>query len=119
MEIKGKLLQKGKTEQKTEKFSKREFVIETSYQAGQNTYPNFIKFQLINDRCDLIDAYNEGQLINVTFDIRGRKWEKEDKVEYFTNLEAWKIQPVQNMEGIPDNAKEIPPELEDDQDLPF
>lgn len=65
-------------------FRKREFVVEKT--DGQ--YPNFIKFELIQDRCSLLDAYNEGDEVTVSFDLRGREWQ--DK--YFTNLHAWRIQ---------------------------
>lgn len=82
-EIEGKLHKKYDTESKSEKFQAREFVIETE---GQ--YPQFIKFQLVQDRCSAIDPMNEGEQIKVYFDLRGRQWQ--DK--YFTNLNAWRIE---------------------------
>lgn len=77
------------TESKTETFKTREFVIKLE---GQ--YPQFIKFQLTQDRCDIIEGYNDGDNIKVHFDLRGREWN--DK--YFTNLNAWKVERSQKEE---------------------
>ena len=81
-EVTGKLIVKAETEQKTDSFQAREFVIETP-----GEYPQAVKFQLVQDRCDLLDAYEEGQQIKVHFDLRGREWNG----KYFTNLNAWRL----------------------------
>jgi hypothetical protein len=82
-EIVGKLHKKFETESKTATFQAREFVIEVD-----GTYPQFVKFQLVQDRCSLVDNYNEGDSIRVHFDLRGREWQG----KYFTNLNAWRIE---------------------------
>lgn len=92
-EIEGKLHKVFDTEQKTESFRAREFVIETM----QGSYSQFIKFQLTQDRCDAIDPYKEGQQIKVYFDLRGRQWQ--DK--YFTNLQAWRVEAVGETQPAP------------------
>lgn len=71
------------TESKTQTFQAREFVLKTD---GQ--YPQFVKFQLTQDKCDLIDNHKEGDMIKVYFDLRGREWNE----KYFTNLNAWRIE---------------------------
>ncbi len=83
LDITGKLHKKFDTEQKTDTFKAREFVIET---AGE--YPQFVKFQIVQDRCALLDNFEEGQDLKVHFDLRGREWQG----KYFTNLNAWKIE---------------------------
>ena len=83
LDITGRLHKVFDTEQKTESFKAREFVIET-----QGEYPQFVKFQLTQDRCDLIENYKEGDSLKVHFDLRGREWQG----KYFTNLNAWKIE---------------------------
>lgn len=70
-------------EQKSDRFKAREFVIET-----EDQYPQMIKFQLVNDKCDLANSHNEGDKVKVSFDLRGREWQG----KYFTNLQAWKIE---------------------------
>ncbi len=82
-ETSGKLVKKYEIESKTEKFQAREFVIEIN----SGNYPEFVKFQLTQDRCALVDPYNEGDEIKVSFDLRGREWQG----KYFTNLNAWRV----------------------------
>jgi len=123
-EIEGKLHKKFDTESKTASFQAREFVILIS----EDNYPQFIKFQLTQDRCALLDDYNEGQKIRVHFDLRGREWN--DK--YFTNLNAWRLESVpENVAQAPDEGENagFPPapdlmdedelQKEDFDDLPF
>ncbi|MFT6642010.1 MAG: single-strand DNA-binding protein [Flavobacteriaceae bacterium] len=71
------------SETKGASFQVRQFVIEVS--DGQ--YPQMVAFQLVQDKCTLIDDYSEGDMIEVEFDLRGREWNG----KYFTNLQAWRI----------------------------
>ena len=80
--IEGKLIEKFETVQITETFKKREFVLEY---IENPEYPEFIKIELIQDKCDLIDK--------IDLNIKGRKWtNKEGKINYFNSLQAWKIE---------------------------
>ena len=71
----------------TATFRTREFVIEV---AGER-FSDFIKFQLTQDKCPLIDSFQVGELVEVSFNLRGRKWEKDGKVSYFNSLDAWRL----------------------------
>ncbi|MBK9107309.1 MAG: DUF3127 domain-containing protein [Saprospiraceae bacterium] len=82
-QINGKLVKKMEMESKTASFQTREFVIVT-----QEQYPQYIKFQLVQDRCNIIDKFNENDELAVHFDLRGREWQG----KYFTNLQAWKVE---------------------------
>lgn len=112
---------------KSETFKTREFVIKLD-----GNYPQFIKFQLTQDRCDLIGNYKEGDNIKVSFDLRGREWNE----KYFTNLNAWKIENAEQAnqgsgpvgaktEGFAPLAEPVgatgqeSPSAEDFDDLPF
>lgn len=83
-EVEGTLHKVFDTEQKSGTFQTRDFVI--LMEAGQ--YPQHIKFQLAQDRCEIIDHHSEGDQIKVYFDLRGREWQG----KYFTNLNAWRIE---------------------------
>lgn len=122
--ITGKLHKKFEVEQKTPTFSVRDFVIEIN----ENNYINYIKFQATGDYTSIIDAYNEGDEINVFFNLRGREWN--DK--YFTNLNAWKVEgasaagaetfPEDQFENSPFPEADDMPTFDDetiDDDLPF
>lgn len=93
-ELTGKLFEKFDTIQRTESFKIREFVIEKSDDVNGKTITNYIKFQSVQDKTGLVDGINKGEEIKVHFNIRGSKWEKEGKVSYFSNLDAWRIERV-------------------------
>lgn len=95
-EISGKLHKIFPTDQKSDRFQARDFVL----LLDDEQYPQYIKFQLTQDRCDLIEKYSEGQNIKVHFDLRGREWNE----KYFTNLNAWRIEPGEGAQAVPDEA---------------
>lgn len=92
-------------QQVSAKFRKREFVLELE----NGNYPEFPKFQLTQDRCLILDAYNEGDMVRVHFDLKGRPYNKPDgETIYFTNLGVWKIEPVQQQQTQPQYEEEVP-----------
>ena len=93
-ELTGKLVAKYDTIQRTETFKIREFAVEKTEDIGGRTITNYVKFQAIQDKTAIIDKVNIGDEIKVSFNIKGSKWEKEGKVNYFTNLDAWRIEQV-------------------------
>ena len=78
-EITGKIVKKYDIEAKTATFQTREFVIVTD-----ETYPQYVKFQLSQERVNLIESFQENDVVKVSFDLRGREWQG----KYFTNLNA-------------------------------
>jgi len=119
-ELSGKLVEKYDVQQVSEKFKKREFVVEAT--DGNLQYPELIKFQLVQDKCDLLDNFQLNDEVKVSFNIKGRKWEKEGKVNYFTNLDAWRMEKVSgaSTDDVPPistySDSDVPA---DDDDLPF
>ncbi len=101
-ELTGKLHHIYDTEQIKETFRKREFVVEKV--DGQ--YPEYIKFQLVQDRTNLMDNMNVGDEVTVSFDLRGREWQG----KYFTNLQAWRIQSASAAQAPPPSADPFPSE---------
>ena len=94
LEITGKLLLKYEVVTVSEKFKKREFVLELAEEINGNTYTNYAKMQLVQAKCDIIDRYNEGDMVKVSFNIKGTRYEKDGKVNYFSNLDAWRVEPA-------------------------
>ena len=76
----------------TSDFYKREFVINTAEQ-----YPQLVKFTAVKDKCEKLEGINEGDLVMVKFDVRGREWN--DK--YFVDLNAWDIKKMDAEGGAP------------------
>ncbi len=90
MEITATLIEKNDTQHITDKFSKREFVVEY---AENPQYPEFLKFEVVQDNCDLLDNIAAGQNVTIHFNLKGRKWvdKKSGEIKYFNSLQAWKI----------------------------
>jgi hypothetical protein len=100
----------------SDRFKKREFVIETEEQ-----YPQFLMFQLVQDKTNLVDAVKAGDKVEVFFNLRGREWQKDpsSEIKVFNTLDAWRIQKVEAMqaEAMPSTEPVAPAAPEDD--LPF
>ncbi|HOY14617.1 MAG: DUF3127 domain-containing protein [Saprospiraceae bacterium] len=95
-EMQGTLYKKFETEMKSSSFQAREFVVTT-----EENYPQYVKFQLVQDKCSLLDQYQEGQKIKVSFDLKGREWQG----KFFTNLGAWRIDGVDASKPIADSKE--------------
>jgi len=128
-QLKGKIIEKYDLQVVSDRFRKREFVIEFSKENGGNNFTESVKFQLIQDRVDMIEPYNVGEEINVSFNIKGSKWEKDGRTNYFTNLDAWKIErtgaaqtanaPSNESAPAMENSADVSQTAEADDDLPF
>lgn len=125
MEIQGKI--KMVDETKTfgnNGFRKREMVITTEEQ-----YPQHIMVEFVQDKCDLLNNYSEGQEVKVSINLRGREWvNPQGETKYFNSIQGWRIEPVQSEQGgagmppvPPMDAFEPADNLneEDHDDLPF
>jgi len=125
-ELTGKLVAKYDTVQRTETFKTREFVVEKTDDINGRTITNYVKFQSVQDKTTIIDRVNVGEEVKVYFNIKGSKWEKDGKVNYITNLDAWRIEQIlqpgtaktdnEYLEPL-DTFSETPPDAVDD--LPF
>lgn len=93
-ELTGRLAHKFDTVQKTESFKTREFVVEKSEDINGRVITNLIKFQCVQERTSIVDRVQPGDEIKVHFNIRGSKWERDGKVSYFNNLDAWRIEQI-------------------------
>ena len=122
-ELEGKLYKKFDTQQVSEKFSKREFVVEISKEVNDDVYTELVKFQITQDKCSVLDNYAEGSKVKVSFNLRGREWEnKEGKLVYFTNLEAWRVDAASGNSSKSNTAATANPPSkneDEDDDLPF
>jgi hypothetical protein len=123
-EITGKMFEIYPVVNVSDKFRKREFVIEKKESSGGTVFVDYIKFQLVQDKCDIIDESYIRDEVRVLFNIKGNRWEKEGRVNYFTNLDAWRVERVTDDEGDenmapPHTLEDAPPENEEFDSLPF
>ena len=121
MEITGKLVEIFATVQINDSFKKREFVVEYS---DNSQYPEFIKFELFQDKSDIIDGYKVGEEVEVSFNLKGRKWnDPKGGVKYFNTLQAWRISrksaETRSDAGAPTEEPEWLADQDDENVLPF
>ena len=87
-DIKGKIHVVFETKQVSERFQKREFVVEIE----DGKYPQYLMFQATGDRCAALDDSRIGDEVSVTFNLRGREWKNASgEVKYFNSLDVWKL----------------------------
>jgi hypothetical protein len=107
----------------TNGFRKREVVLTTEEQ-----YPQHILVEFIQDKCDLLNAYQIGQSVKIGINLRGREWvNPQGETKYFNSVQGWRIEeagtaapsemppmpPASAFEPAEDEANEV------EDDLPF
>ncbi|MDB5288576.1 MAG: hypothetical protein JWR05_3525 [Mucilaginibacter sp.] len=118
MEIKGKVHEIGQTIQATETLTKRELIVEY---IENPQYPEYLKFEVIQDRCAILDNTKVGDDVEVFFNLKGRPWtDKAGKKMYFNSLQLWKLNVLTGGSSSPQYA---PPanisSAPEEDDLPF
>ncbi len=110
----------------SEKFRKRDFVIET-----EENYPQKLKLQLVQDKVDIIDKYKIGDSIEANINIKGKEWVGSNGIPtILMSLDVWSMNkislqpiPTQNFKkgNIEKQFEEeaIRQMTEEDDDLPF
>lgn len=128
MEAKGKLYTVFETKQISDRFRKRDFVVEL---ADNPRYPQFVLFQATGDRCSQLDEFQDGDEVRVEFSLRGREWRSPSgEVKYFNTLDVWKVERVGTSRSEPQRrspthapastaAPDARPPLGPDDDIPF
>ena len=72
-------------------FRKRELVVTT-----QEQYPQNILVEFVQDRCEILDSFQVGELVKIDINIRGREWtNKENIVKYFNSIQGWRIEKIE------------------------
>lgn len=100
-EAKGKIHSVSPTVQVSERFSKREFVVEI---ADNPKYPQFVQFQATGDRCVQLDGLLPGDEVQIEFSLRGREWRSpKGETKYFNSLDVWSVTPVLDKASSPNS----------------
>jgi translation initiation factor IF-3 len=101
LQITGVIKVKFNEQKVSDSFKKREFVITEN----NSQYPQHINFQLTQDKCSLIDNFNAGDTVKVSFNLRGREWTNpQGEVKYFNSLDAWRIENADSNQNTAQSA---------------
>jgi hypothetical protein len=108
MNVQGKIVMIGETNVISDKFKKRDLVLE----CGDN--PQYLQnciFEAHQDKVSILDDVKVGDYVNVDFNLHGRKWESpKGETRYFNTLAVWKIASSATSDITPDTVE---------GDLPF
>ncbi len=124
--ISGSIKVVGKTQQISEKFSKRELVV--TEQGGQ--FPSYIPIEFKQEKTSLLEGFNPGDEVSVTCFVNGREWTGKDGVtKYFLSLSGNRIErsgaasTAASGGGYqaapPPSVVDMPAAASDEDDLPF
>ena len=123
MKITGKIHEIFELKEIKEGFQKREFIVEY---AENPQYPEYLKFETIQEKCAQLDKISVGQEVDVLFNLRGREWTNpQGEKVYFNSLQAWKIDPVGEANENGPQGETSPPDMDElmsfdeSDDLPF
>lgn len=114
-DISGNLFEIFNEQQVSEKFKKREFVLEVP----DGSYTQYTKFQLTQDKCSLLDNFRKGDGLKVTFNLTGKPFVKNGETLYFTTLQAWRLEAATGSQSAPQDAAPGFATADADNDLPF
>ena len=104
MEVEGKIREIFETkEYGNNGFRKREMVITT-----QEQYPQHLLIEFIQDKTNLLDNFQKGQMVKIGINLRGRDWvSPQGETKFFNSINGWRIEALQP--SAPQQGGSIPP----------
>lgn len=79
-------------------FLKRELVLDVTrfdpYTGEKSGYDNFVKLEFCGEKCQELDAYQRGQVVTVSFDLQGVKYQDKNdgSTKFMTSIRGYKIE---------------------------
>lgn len=116
-DLTGKILLVNATKAISDRFSKREFVVETN---DNPRYPQQVMLEATGDAIASLDGLHVGDEVRVDFNVRGREWKSPSgEVKYFNTLNAWKIETTKQVSVKPSTGSGAAPGTAPIDDVPF
>ena len=114
MKVKGKIHFVGALRTVSEKFKSKDVVLLTD-----EKYPQYITIQFTQDKTELLTDNNIGEQVEISINLRGRKWESpQGEIKYFNTIEGWQINAVEGAVKLTPTPQVSAIHLDED-DLPF
>ena len=117
-------------------FTKRTLILDAARydtHTGEKKYDNYPSFEFSGDGMKILDAFKEGELVTVSFDLNGRelKDEQTGEVRYFNSIRGYKVErygdveakaqqaPIPNTSNQQQTAAPVQEQRNDENQLPF
>lgn len=114
--VTGRILKVGQTVNvsKNEKeFLKRELVLDCSRYdefTGEKR-ENYVSLSFTQKRCEDLNGLQQGELVEVSFMLNGRKYEKDGQTRYITDIVGYKVERKESRQNISaPQAMALPPQ---------
>lgn len=99
-QITGKIVVIGNTESIPSKdgsktYNKREIVLDATKfdpYTGERGYENYPSFEFGGDKCSELDHFSAGEIVTISFDLQGTKYEKDGQTRFFTRIRGYKVE---------------------------
>lgn len=96
----GRIFQIGNTEPIKSKdgsktYYKRELILDATRfdgMTGERGFDNFPTLEFSGDKCAELDQFKIGEIVTVSFDLQGMKYEKDGQTKFFTRVRGYKIE---------------------------
>ena len=138
----GRILKIGSTTNvsKQKEFLKRELVLDCSRydEFSGEKRENYVALTFTQKRCEELNGFQAGELVEVSFILNGRKYDKDGQTRFITDIMGYKIerkgaqqgvsavapqatppQPVTSPQVAPHGGYEPAPQTAQNPDLPF
>lgn len=106
-------------------YYKRELVLDATRfdgLTGERGYDNYPSVEFSGDNCQLLNQFKQGDIVVVSFDLQGTKYEKDGQTRFFTSIRGYKIELKQASQPQPQYQQPTPPAYQPPQvedDTPF
>lgn len=102
--ITGRIFKVGQTVNvsREKEFLKRELVLDCSRYdeyTGEKR-ENYVTFSFTQKRCEELNGYMPGELVEVSFVLNGRKYEKDGQTRYITDIVGYKVERKESRQNI-------------------
>ena len=102
-------------------YYKRELVLDATRfdgMTGERGFNNFPAFEFSGDKCAELDQYKAGEIVTVSFDLQGTKYEKDGQTKFFTRVRGYKVERRQMQQPQAPQQPPAPQQQYDPQPTP-
>lgn len=113
-QITGRIIEIGQTVQIPSKnggspFTKREFILDATpydpYTGERSEYENILPLEFSGDKCSELDSFNNGDVVIVSFALKGRSWTNMDgELKRMASIWCYKIEARGSVSQSPQNV---------------
>ena len=95
------------------------FTLLIRLEQADGRFPNYVPVEFTQERCSLADGFKVGDEVEVTYRLRGRRWDRDGEAKYFVNVEAVDVRRLAQAGTAGAEPDSGPDSGVEDDDIPF